>query len=168
MKDAEIRGLLLQMFYNHREVAMFQPLPEHFGGTLTEAQIVRISVQLKDQGLVDGPMQWGGLDGGGYAFGNITAFGADVVEGATPSPIALTFVNNSVNISNSSGIHGVIAGNNNQQTVSQCVAELARIVDSSSASPAEKAEAKSRLRSFLEHPLVAAVAGAAATAALGI
>lgn len=54
-----------------------------------------------------------------------------------------------------------IVGNHNQQTVQNSVQELARVIDSSSATPEEKAKAKGLLKKFLEHPLLSAVAGGA-------
>ena len=62
---------------------------------------------------------------------------------------------------NITGSSNVVVGNNNNQTVTQTVRELLAVIESASASPEQKNEAKSLLRKFLEHPLLAAVAGGA-------
>jgi len=54
-------------------------------------------------------------------------------------------------------------GNSNTQEIGVVLAELVATIDSSGASQADRQEAKGHLRRFLEHPLVAAVAGAAAS-----
>ena len=89
--------------------------------------------------------------------GKINAFGIDVIEGDAQPDLKVEFVQNkTINISGSSN---VIVGDSNVAT--QSVRDLINAIDSSSATPEQKAEAKSLLRSFLEHPLVAAVAGGA-------
>jgi hypothetical protein len=57
-------------------------------------------------------------------------------------------------------------GDGNTQDVRVHVEALVRAIDASNGSAADKAEAKTRLARLLEHPLVAAVAGAAAGAAI--
>lgn len=69
-----------------------------------------------------------------------------------------------INISNSTGVQ---VGNHNTQHIQATFNELIQQIDRSSASPAEKAEAKSRLASFVGHPVVKVLLGAAATAVLG-
>ncbi|MEL7058696.1 MAG: hypothetical protein AAGN46_01585 [Acidobacteriota bacterium] len=61
----------------------------------------------------------------------------------------------------------VAGGNIGSSVLTLPVGDLIQRVDNSGASAAEKKEAKSRLRAFLEHPLVAAVVGGASGAALG-
>ncbi len=50
-------------------------------------------------------------------------------------------------------------GNHNIQNIQQVLSDLIKKIDSSSASEEEKKEAKSRLKLFLEHPLVTSIAG---------
>jgi hypothetical protein len=64
------------------------------------------------------------------------------------------------------GSSGVVVGNNNQVSIGQALVTLQQAIETANASPAEKEEAKSRLRQLLEHPLVVAIAGAAVGAAL--
>lgn len=66
--------------------------------------------------------------------------------------------NQTVNISGSSY---VTVGNNNQISIQHSVQELVKVIESSNATPEQKAEAKGLLRQFLEHPLLASIAGAA-------
>lgn len=169
MKDSEMRGLLLQAFYDHREHPHpWQPQPADFGDQLTQQQIFRIGQQLEQQGLISGTLSplFSG-DGGGFVFARITAIGAEVIEGDRPVPTGIQIVNNSINISHSANVSGIVAGNNNQQTLMHCVSELIKVIESADASAEKKAEAKGLLRAFLEHPLVIAVAGSAAAALLG-
>jgi hypothetical protein len=69
-----------------------------------------------------------------------------------------------INIHNSTGVQ---VGDYNTQHIQATFNELIQRIDQSSASPVEKAEAKSRLAAFLEHPLVSSVLGSAAGAVLG-
>lgn len=79
---------------------------------------------------------------------------------AEPVPVKST----TVNIHNSTGIQ---VGDYNTQHIQATFNELIQRIEQSSASPAEKNEAKGRLSAFLEHPLVTSVLGAAAGAVLG-
>jgi hypothetical protein len=167
VKDSEIRGLLLEAFYDKRDDPHpYRPQPSDFGDRLTELQIFRISQQLEQQGLIQGAIKalMGG-DGGGVVFAKITAFGADVIEGEVEAPFAIRIMN-TYNISHSNNV-AIGDHNQQQQAVVNCITELVRVIDGSDATPQAKAEAKGLLRKFLEHPLVSAVAGALASAALG-
>jgi hypothetical protein len=61
----------------------------------------------------------------------------------------------------------VIIGNSNTQTITIQLRDFINQIDNSSAPPGEKEAAKSLLKQFLEHPVVATVGGAAIAAALG-
>jgi hypothetical protein len=94
-----------------------------------------------------------------FGMGKINAFGIDVVEREATPDIKVEFVqNHTVNITGSTNI---IVGNQNVQAVNQIVHDLVSIIDSTTAPPEQKKEAKSLLRKFLEHPLLVAVAGSA-------
>ncbi len=69
-----------------------------------------------------------------------------------------------INIHNSTGVQ---VGDYNTQHIQATFNELVQQIDRSTASPAEKAEAKNRLAAFLEHPLVTSLLGSAASAVLG-
>lgn len=69
-----------------------------------------------------------------------------------------------VNIHHSTGVQ---VGDLNTQHVQATFQELVQRIERSSATAHEKAEAKSRLAAFLEHPLVVSVLGGAAGGVLG-
>lgn len=163
MTDNESRGLVLRAFYEHRKDSNpFVPSPEHFEGQLTVEEILRICEQLKGLGYVEGGITRS-FGGGGIALVRITARGSDVMEGMA-KPIGITVMSNSYNISNSTN---VAIGDGNQQTVNDCVAELARLIEAAKGTPQQKEEAKGLLRKFLEHPLLSAVAGGALAGLVG-
>lgn len=158
MKDTELRGIVLRNYYDKRREAMFTPDEKDFGQGVTIEDICAISEQLGEHKLIS----WKSIKNfGGVSFGmgRITAFGIDVVEGVATPDIKVEFVQNkSINISDSSNI---IVGDHNQQNITHHVKEIVRAIDESQATPEEKAEAKSLLRKFIEHPMVTAVAGGA-------
>lgn len=158
MKDTELRGIVLQSYYEKRREAMFTPKEEDFQQQITIEDICAISEQLGEHGLIT----WKAIKNfGGVSFGmgKISAFGIDVVEGAATPDIKVEFVQNkSINITGSSN---VIVGDHNQQNISHHIREIVRTIDDSQATPAQKAEAKGLLRKFIEHPMVTAVAGGA-------
>lgn len=84
---------------------------------------------------------------------------------ARPSQMKST----TINIHNSTGVQ---VGDYNTQHIQATFSELIQRIEQSSASPSDKAEAKSRLAAFLEHPLVNSVLGSAAgvvlTALVGV
>lgn len=70
-----------------------------------------------------------------------------------------------VNI-NISGSHGFQIGDHNVQNIVDSFKQVIERIEQGPGTPAEKAEAKSRLKTFLEHPLTAAIVGGAAGALL--
>lgn len=68
---------------------------------------------------------------------------------------------------NISGAQSVQIGDYNTQNIVNSFEALVKMIDSSTAPPDEKAEAKSLLGRLLEHPLVVSIVGAAAGAAIG-
>ncbi len=168
MKDSELRGYILQYFYDRRRdgLSLSPPKPADLGIEVTEQDILYVCDQLGEQNL----LQWksvkrcAGLDSPGKikiksGFGNINAFGVDVVEGNLISAIKVEFVqhnNNTVTITGSTNVNNII-GSNNTLTLS----DLAKAIESAEATPQEKEEAKTLYRKFLEHPLVSAIAGGA-------
>ncbi|NBV24683.1 MAG: hypothetical protein EBS05_22530 [Proteobacteria bacterium] len=167
MTDKDLRGIILAKFYELRRKGPFQwaefsnnpeiqPFFEQVGKDL-----IRICGQLSQHGLID----WEGLTAGGRLVGGvgmIAADGVDVIEGNKVPPIAITVIDRttSVSVNNS---QNVIVGNGNTQTLTAEVAKIITAIDHSTASEAEKKEAKSRLEKFLEHPLVATLVGSIAS-----
>ncbi len=160
MTDAQLRGLLLQGYYDRRSIAgLWNPTPADFEVPIEPIELVRIAEQLRDQGYISGQIQRT-VGGGGYSMARITASGSDVIEGNLKPAIAIQNVTHNINVSGSTGTN-IAVGNNNQQSVTHAVQELVKVIESASASQAEKDDAKGRLRQFLEHPLVVAVAAGA-------
>lgn len=84
-------------------------------------------------------------------------------SGRNPSRTQATNVNQTFNI------HGgqIQIGNENKQEIYNNFQTLIRAIEESSATNEEKEEAKSRLKKFLEHPLVTTIAGSAIGSLLG-
>jgi hypothetical protein len=166
MKDNEIRGIILQWFYEHRKEGKITPKQEDFNSSIQGNDISRICKQLNEYKLIN----WEGI----YKFdkwsqppklilmhGEISAKGIDVIEKeGHPSPIGITFTQNiSVNQS-----QGVQIGSNNIQTFDYSIGQLILQIDRSQATDEEKREAKSKLKLLLENPLIASIIGAGITA----
>ena len=158
MKDTQLRGVILAKYYERRRGSLFTPKPEDFDPLIPIEEILAISDQLGEHGLLEWKVlkRVGNITAG---LGKITAFGIDVVEGEAQPNIKVEFVQTK-NI-NVSGSANVVVGDNNQMSVTQNISDLARFIDNSHGSPEQKAEAKSLLKKLAEHPLVAAVAGGA-------
>lgn len=136
MTDIELRGLVLQAFYDRREDKGL-PIPnsQWIGGVASDVTISRICRQLGEHGYLEWHPNLG--DSGR---GRITAAGCDVIEDHRQPDIAIQMVhNNTTNISSSTN---VIVGNNNRQEVNAAFEELQRAVDSYAGSDAEKEESK--------------------------
>jgi len=159
MTEKQQRGIVLRKFYEKREDGLFQ------WAELAETEqlepgidYIRMSDQLGDYGLID----WQPVRGSGGktvgGIGQINAFGIDVIEGEaqSPLPIEIKIDQRSYNISASSHVQ---IGDNNVQDVQIHIEKLFDAIERSSGSPDEKAEAKGRLKKFLEHPLVTSIAG---------
>jgi len=158
MKDTQLRGLILQVFYERRRDHWFLPKAAEVKASVTEQDILQICDQLAQHGM----LEWRVVKSHGVistGMGKINAFGIDVVEREAIPDIKVEFVQNqTINISGSSN---VVVGDNNTQAVTQTVRDLVAVIESSAASAEQKSEAKGLLRKFLEHPLLAAVAGGA-------
>jgi hypothetical protein len=157
MKDTQLRGVILAKYYERRRGQIFTPKPEDFDPPIAIEDILAISDQLGQHGLIEWKvLKTVGISAG---FGKISAFGIDVVEGEATADIKVEFVQNkTINVSGSSN---VVVGDHNQMSVTQHIAELARVIDNSGGTPEQKAEAKGLLLRLVEHPLVASIAGGA-------
>lgn len=162
MKDTELRGLILQYFYDRRRKDRLPaPKPADLDVDVDDQDILQVCDQLGEHNLLkwtaSKSTDYDSLGEISFGFGKINAFGIDVVEGEATPDIKVTFVqhnNNTVTITGSQGVNNII-GSNNTLTIS----ELVKAVESADATPQEKEEAKSLLRKFLEHPLVSKIAG---------
>lgn len=160
MKDYEIGGLVLQSLYEHRSNRNFQPKSSDFDSKVDDSTLVRVVGQLEQHGLAEARFLDGISMDRGILWARITAHGVDVIEGDSQADLKIELVqhHNTYNISNSTN---VAIGNNNQLTVKHSVEELLKVIESAGGTEQEKSEAKGLLRKTLEHPLLAAVAGAA-------
>ncbi len=158
MTDIQLRGVVLGKLYEQRSDHNYQLEPGDFVPAIAKKELIRICEQLHQHGLVDAkiiPMLSGERI---MPLCRISARGVDVVEtGASPDLRIDLMSSQTINIT---GSHNIV-GNHNQQTVQNSVQELAKVIDSSSATPEEKAEAKGLLKKFLEHPLLSTVVGSA-------
>ncbi|MFN7569895.1 MAG: hypothetical protein ACK5TK_00360 [Betaproteobacteria bacterium] len=169
MKDTELRAIVLRYFYDRRQKGRRYPTEGDFDPPLPLVDIDRIADQLHQHGLIELETTRNHTGSGrlfGAAMGSISAAGIDVVEKIAAPPLPMEWPRSQhVTIVDS---NGVVVGNNNLLvSIGQALVNLHQAIDAADASAADNAEAKNRLRQLLEHPLVAAIAGAAATAILG-
>lgn len=150
MKDADLRGAVLQKFYELRH----QVDTVYFENIISIEPNIRTSTniceQLRQHGLIDWmPIETqAGVIGGQ---GKITAPGVDVIDGTERAPISITLHDHSISVSESSYVQ---IGNSNTQSVNVDIEKLIAAVDHSSASVAEKQEAKSLLERLASNRLI--------------
>ena len=151
MTDGQLRGLVLQKLYDRRHQADFVDLSEIANVEPTNPnRIANICDQLGQHGLI----QWTayqGLEGVIAGMGKISANGVDVIEGTRQSPITVTLHDHRISVASSSHVQ---IGNANVQGKDIDIGKLVTAVDHSSASEAEKTEAKSILGKIAASPLV--------------
>jgi hypothetical protein len=158
MTDTELRGIILRWFYEHRREGIAVPKPDYFNPPIIHDDLYRVCDQLAEHRLLDWNPHFSSRSGSrktDYGSGKISASGIDVVEsGGRSSPIAINFQNISITQS-----QGVQIGNQNIQSISTTIEQLVSGIDSLTAPEQDKKEAKSRLKAFLEHPLVVSIIG---------
>jgi hypothetical protein len=167
MTDTQLRGIILTWFYEHRREGMIVPKAENFNPPIDHDDLYRICDQLYEHNLLD----WKSISGQRsgtvktiHGAGKISANGVDVVDSeGKSSPIAINFQNIAITQS-----QGVQIGNQNTQSISFTIDQLILGIDNSKAQKQDKEEAKSRLKSFLEHPLVVSIFGNLAGKVLGL
>jgi hypothetical protein len=151
MTDADLRGIILEKFYEFRHQKHFLGLSDIASiGCGDQTRIGNICDQLGQHGLIE----WRTLSSGhGLIDGNgrITANGVDVVEGTASAPITVTLHDQRISVSSSSNVQ---IGNSNTQGVNLNIGKLIAAVDHSNASEAEKKEAKSLFERIAGNQLV--------------
>jgi hypothetical protein len=151
MTDGELRGIVLEKFYELRhEKDVLQLSDIDSFGQNEPMQIANICEQLGQHGLIEWQTSRG-LDGSLGGLGKITANGVDVVEGTVSAPITVTFQDRRISVSSSSNVQ---IGNSNTQGVNLNIEKLIAAVDHSNVSEAEKKEAKSLLERIAANQLV--------------
>jgi hypothetical protein len=164
MIDAEIRAIVLQKFYDRRQEGRMINANQLGITTTPYDEVLRICDQLAEKHLIKftSTKAAGGIVVHGA--GRITACGVDVVERQADPPFPINFdFSHRIDVRDSSNVQ---VGNANVQTVIE-IDRIFAAIDSSNASESDKAEVKSLFNKFLEHPLVSAILGAAATKAMG-
>jgi hypothetical protein len=145
MKDIEMRKIVLQKYYDdRRRKELFCPSVDCFGGQFSMQDIVYISKQLAEMGLIE----WQSIDTIGEdetGFGKISLSGVNEVEGKADSDGKVEFVPSKIIYI--SGSSGVVVGDDNHQSISPGVGE--------------NAGSKGFFGRLSKHPLVTAVTGGA-------
>jgi hypothetical protein len=160
MKDTELRGILLQKFYDRRREGRTSLNYLELSDDI-RADAGRICAQLAENDLITWhPVHLRGSrhhDG----MGEITARGIEVVEGET-KPAVPVQIDQSHHYTFTDSHHNIV-GDRNVQLANLTLAELTRQIDKAEVAVSEKNEAKNLLQQFLEHPLVCALAGGLAS-----
>ena len=158
MSEREMKHQVLEWFYQRRdERGMAGPEPGDFDPPVPASAISRICEELDQQGTI----RWTGLmgpPGSVVGCGQITSPGITEYEDGLyggPAPVLVPVVQ-SIHISNSQGIQ---VGNYNTQNFVSAIEQLIQQINNANVTTQEREEAKSRLRGFLEHPLVSAIVG---------
>lgn len=175
MKDSELRGFVLQEFYAKRRGGdlgiRVQNFPRLEVPCMEDDDLLRISDQLGQYGLIE----WHDTDDGAgklmAGVGKITAAGIDVIEGEQKAPLPIQ-IDHSHHIQNIQieGQHGGIqvagAHSNQQQSIEQEIGKIISAIDGANVSEAAKQEAKGLLVKFLQSSAAGAILGPAADALL--
>ncbi|WP_313336952.1 hypothetical protein [Comamonas sp.] len=165
MKELQLRGMVLQKLYDKRDEHEVMLTPQDFNPPITIAEITRICKQLQEHEMVKANFiqALGGVPV--LISSAITARGIDVIESESSPDLRIEFMGNSaISVTGSSN---VVIGNNNNQHIQQNFQEIIRAIDSSNATPEQKAEAKGLIRQILDNPIVNTLVGAGASALLG-
>jgi hypothetical protein len=147
MTDSELRGLLLEKYYQRRKERLIGLVPSDFDGRINEQEILNIAGQLADHGLI----HWrpnrghGGIGGG---MGTITPAGVDVVESKTAAPMDIHF-------SRDRSLQAPVEA---RPGVAAAIERLQQAIDDSGASAADTKAASLLLRAFQQHPLLRTIA----------
>jgi hypothetical protein len=157
MTDSELRGIILQKFYEERHHLTALQLSDVIAIDPNESamRLANICEQLDEHRLLEWQSMKSQVDVQG-GIGRITARGVDVIEGTVSPPISITLHDHSISIRSSSNVQ---VGSSNTQNINIQIDRLIAAVDHSTASDQEKAEAKSLLRAIAENPLVQSVLG---------
>jgi hypothetical protein len=143
MTDSQLRGLLLEKYYQRRKERLIGLVPSDFDGKLNERQIQNIAGQLADHGLI----HWRpnrGHDGIGGGMGAITPAGVDVVESKVAAPVDIHW-------SQDRGPQLPAAA---KAGVASAIAQLLQAIEHSGASLADRQAAIALLQAFQQHPLL--------------
>tara|TARA_R110001583_G_C5601209_1_gene404528 strand:+ start:78 stop:650 length:573 start_codon:yes stop_codon:yes gene_type:complete len=151
MKDNELRGVILQKYYERRRSPLSMFKENDFDPQISKEDILHISEQLSQHHLIDWkPIKNGArlVDGGG----KITADGIDVIENKGKNSSIQIHIPQSININNSNGVQ---IGNDNTQTLTilsqdnlQLFKKIESTVNNELSTSAEKEEILSKLKAL--------------------
>jgi hypothetical protein len=167
VKDSDVRGLVLETFYNARhkiEWIGFNALMSHIALSVDTTVIANVCDQLRQHALIE----WRPLGNDGVrreAFGKITARGIDVIEGTATPPISISINDHSIRISGSTQ---VAIGDRNVQSVQIDIATLSAAIDSLSVDVADKEKTKTLLAEFAANPTIWSVFRSALSSVFGV
>ena len=128
MTDGELRGIVLQKFYDLRnQPGMLNAvaLPELQAVEPDQFRLHRICEQLREHGLIKGVLLDSFTTFG--SMGNITAHGVDVIEGTARAPITVTLHDHRISVNRSSNVQ-IGDSDTITQTTGIQPGELARFV----------------------------------------
>jgi hypothetical protein len=143
MTDSELRGLLLEKYYQRRKERLIGLVPSDFDGKLNARDIQSIAGQLADHGLI----HWRpnrGQDGVGGGMGAITPAGVDVVESKAAAPVDIHW----------SQDRGPQLPLQTKPGVAAAIERLLQAIEHSGASLADQQAAIALLHAFQQHPLL--------------
>ena len=157
VKDNDLRGTVLQNFYDLRHKKSSLQLPDVAIPDADWRVTSNICMQLSDHGLIEwSPSNsidetiFGGL-------GRITAHGVDVIEGHSRPRIAITVHDRSVAVHGSTNVQ---IGNSNTLSATIDINNVFKAIDESTASDEQKEEAKSLFTKLTGNATFAAIIGA--------
>jgi len=157
MKDGELRGLVLQRFYDLRHNG--PPVNLEQLKDISPSEFVRLAnicEQLEEHGLI----KWNvvkALTGTIHGHGSITAHGVDVIDGDVEPTLSITLHHHNVSVS---GSQNVQIGNSNVLHANASIGMIDSAIDQSNGSAEEKAEAKTLWSKVFNNATFAAVIGA--------
>jgi hypothetical protein len=153
LKDADRRAFILRKFYDERHIRSWVGFPADPSASQEEKTIVaNICSQLHEGGLIEWKTPARGLAEG---MGRITNLGVDVVEGNTAAPIAIS-IDKSISVSGSTHVQ---IGDSNVQDLHLNADKIIAAINNSTATEAEKEEAKSLLGRLLDNPILSRIVG---------
>jgi hypothetical protein len=163
MRDIDLRGEVLKVLYDARSTHPqfnFGALASHV--TAHKSDVARICDQLAQSNLI----KWvparamGGIVIDGMA--SISADGVDVIEETRQAPISITLHDRRITVSGSTNVQ---IGDSNSIQANINLSKIMEAIDQSSASPAQKEEAKSLWSKLTNNAAFAAIVGAVMTMA---
>ena len=170
MTDADLRGQVLKLLYDHRDDELTFAVGE--GGFpipngIPPKDWLRACEQLAEKNLIHWLPMHHNSGGRQHLFAGdarINAAGIDIVEGVAVAPIAIHVDQSQrIDVRDSHGVQIAGANSHQRQTVSDAFESIIQAIDVADVASAEKQEARSTLRKLLESKAFSAALGPVAT-----